>query len=202
MSRAEPTGYAPGGDAADRRAGGHTAGYADGHTVEGAGAPLTVACLAAVLVAALAFVPIVQGLDWWAAAIVFSCAAVTAASLARWIGMPPLASALVGATSILLVGNLLYGQGFGLLGFLPTPESAQAVMRTTLAAEQQILTDSVPAAGTEGPALVLGAGIEIVLLRRLRGAQCRASRGACRRAARSRRSGRASPAPRTAPSRG
>jgi transglutaminase-like putative cysteine protease len=122
---------------------------------------VSIAGLVAVLVATLSFGPIVQGLDWWSAAIVFSAAAVGATSLGRALGMRPIASGIFGLAPLPLLAIALDGDGHGLLGLLPTQAAVEAVDRSLLEAGYQIYQESVPATSSPGVVLLIATGAAV-----------------------------------------
>ncbi|MGN6742261.1 MAG: transglutaminaseTgpA domain-containing protein, partial [Amnibacterium sp.] len=119
---------------------------------------LSTAGAAAVLVATLSFLPIVQGTDWWWAALVFVVAATGVSAWARAAGAPPAAGAVLGLTTIPLLATAFDGQGRGLLLLLPTTGSSSAVLQVLNDAWAQIYADSVPAESTPGIVLLIAAG--------------------------------------------
>ncbi|MDQ1513437.1 MAG: hypothetical protein QOC59_1279, partial [Microbacteriaceae bacterium] len=125
--------------------------------VERTGA-VTAAGAVAVLVAALSFLPIVSGLEWWWASVLFCIAAAGVSSVARRVGMPPAAGALVAFATVPLLAIALDGGGQGLLVVLPTTESCAAVLQVLQDAFVQIYTDTVPAGSSPGIVLLIATG--------------------------------------------
>lgn len=110
----------------------------------------------AVLVAMLAFLPIIQGGRWWFTSLVFVVVAAAVSALGRRIGLPTAAGALVALASLPLVAVAVTGGG--LLVVLPTADAARSVLDLLAAATTQIAVDTVPAGDTAGLALFVGVG--------------------------------------------
>lgn len=117
---------------------------------------VSVAGAVAVLVAMFAFLPIIQGARWWFTSLVFVVVAAAVSALARRIGLPTAAGALVALTSVPLTAVAVTGGG--LLVALPTADAAQRVLDLLAAANTQILVDTVPTGDTAGLALFVGLG--------------------------------------------
>ena len=127
---------------------------------------VSVAGAAAVLVAMGSLLPIVQGGRWFLTSVVFVAVATLTGSLARRIGLPTAAAALVALTSVPLVANAVAGGGDGLLLVVPTEVSAERVLLAFQDAANQIYSDSVPAVDSPALALLIGAsaGVAAVLV--------------------------------------
>ncbi len=125
---------------------------------------LSAAGALAVLVATLSFLPIVDGFDWWGAALVFTVAAVCVSAGARHLGAPTLAGALLALTVIPLLATAFDGAGASALVVLPTHASSTAVMQTLSDAWAQIYADSVPAEATPGIILLIASGAAMAVV--------------------------------------
>jgi transglutaminase-like putative cysteine protease len=119
---------------------------------------LSAAGAAAVLVAALSFLPIVQGTDWWWAAVIFTVAATAVSAWARSLGAPTAAGALLGLTTMPLLATALDGQGRGVLLLFPTAASSRSVLQVLNDAWVQIYADTVPAEPSPGIVLLVAVG--------------------------------------------
>ncbi len=112
----------------------------------------------AVVVATLSFLPIVQGTDWWWAAVVFVIAATGVSAWARRLGAPTAAGAVLALTTVPLLATAFDGQGRGLFVLLPTTGSSNAVLQVLSDAWAQIYADSVPAEPSAGILLLIAVG--------------------------------------------
>ena len=112
---------------------------------------------AAVLVAMLSLMPVVQGALWWLESAVAVVVALAATAGSRRIGLPSGAAALIGLTTVPIVLALIVSGSSAAAGASPSA-AAEAVVNAFSAAFQQIYLDSVPAQGTAELALVIGAG--------------------------------------------
>lgn len=124
---------------------------------------LTAASGAAVMLAMLAFVPVIQGALWWWWSLVLVAAALAVASGARRLGLPSAAAALAGATTVLPLATLLV---VGADRVLRDGAGRSAALLLDVAGEgfRQIVVDSVPASGTPALALVTASGTALVAL--------------------------------------
>ena len=116
---------------------------------------------AAVLVAALSLLPVVQGLLWWIESCVVVAIALAAAAGSRRLRLPAAAAALIGLSTVPLVLALIVSGSSAAAGASPTAAAA-AVVDAFSSAFRQIYLDSVPAQGTAAMALLIAAGTAVV----------------------------------------
>ncbi len=111
---------------------------------------------AAVLLAALSLLPVVDGGLWWIESCVTVVVALAAAAGSRRIGLPSGAAALIGLSSVPIVLALIVSGSSDASASPATP--AEAVVDAFSTAFRQIYVDSVPAQGTAQLALLIAAG--------------------------------------------
>ena len=124
---------------------------------------VTVACGAAVLVAMLAFLPVVNGAAWWFESALLVIVSLAVAAGGRRVGLPAAAAALVGVTTLPILGALIASATSAAAAASPAA-AANAVIDLLTAAFRQIYVDSVPAADTQELALLMAGGAAVVAL--------------------------------------
>lgn len=122
---------------------------------------LTAAVGVAVLVALLAFLPVVAGALWWFDSVLLIAVALTVTAAGRRIGLPAAAASIVGLTTV-PVSAALIASAWTLGGSRTPSAAANAVIDAFTVAFRQIYLDSVPAQGTRELALLIACGAACV----------------------------------------
>ena len=116
---------------------------------------------AAVLLASLSLLPVVQGLLWWIESCVVVTIALAATAGSRRLRLPAAAAALIGLSTVPIVLALIVSGSSAAAGASPNAAAA-AVVDGFSSAFRQIYLDSVPAQGTAELAVLIAAGTAVV----------------------------------------